>query len=144
MLQIQKGLFKFWLPLLTLWLIFQALPLKALSDDSSDDSVIYGTYAAISMGNPGEVIRRDFYLTLGSKEGGKVGSRIEVYRKIPTHDLMARKLQKDMMFPIATLKIIHVEHTASIARLEKITAEETTPAITPRAVMVGDLVRLAR
>lgn len=125
-----------------LWISAQALHFEALSEDAGD-SVIYGTYITLSMGNPGEDHPRDFYVSLGSKSGAKVGAKVEVMRRIATHDLMNRKLQKDMLFPIATLKIIHVEQNASIARLEKMMPEEATPAMTPRAVMVGDSVRLA-
>ena len=124
--------------------LIQVFPMSALSAEELGESTVYGTYAALPMGNPGEVEHRDFYVNIGSKEGVKVGSRIEVLRKIPTHDLLTRRLQKDMIFPIAVLKVIHVEQTAAVARLDRIITEESAPAISPRAVMVGDLVRPTR
>ena len=137
----RKGLRLAWLAGVAIAALIQVLPLSALSSDDLGESTVYGTYAALPMGNPGEVNRRDFYINIGSKEGLKVGSKVEVMRKIPTHDLLTRKLQKDMIFPIATLKVIHVEQTAAIARLERVVPEDNSPAITPRAVMVGDYVR---
>jgi hypothetical protein len=137
----RKGILKLWLTALAAVLIFQALPFRALGDE---DPYIYGTYGALSMGNPGETNQRDFYLTLGANQGVKVGAKVEVLRKIPTHNLLSKSLQKDMIFPIAMLRVIHVEQTAAIARVEKVYPEDATPAITPRAVMVGDVIRLTR
>jgi len=135
----RKGILKLSFIAVTVLTLIQVFPLKALSDD--EEPFIYGTYGSLNMGNAGEVTHRDFYITLGSKQGIKVGNHIEVLRKIPTHDLLNRRLQKDMIFPIATLKVIHVEQTASIARVDKVYPDESTPAITPHAVMVGDVVR---
>ena len=95
------------------------------------------------MGNPGEVPRKDFYINIGTNQGIKVGSNVEVLRKMPTFDLISKRLEKDMLFPIAKLKVIHVEQSGAIARLDKMLPEESTPMITPNAVMVGDSVRLA-
>ena len=125
-------------------LCFQIWPMKALSADDLNDSTVYGTFAPLAMGNPGEVVHRDFYLSIGSKNGLKVGSKVEVLRKVPTHDLLTRKLQKDMVFSIAVLKVIHVEQTASVARVEKLLGDDNSPAVSPRAVMVGDFVRPTR
>ena len=112
-----------------------------LSAESSP--MIYGVYNALNMGNPGEISMRDFYINLGSKNGVKVGAKLDVLRKLSTHDLISRQLQKDMLFAIAELKVIHVEDNAAIARLEKVLDSDSTPVIVPRAVMVGDMVRVS-
>ena len=65
-------------------------------------------------------------------------TKIEVFRRQATHDLLSRKFQKDMAFPIVFLKVIHVEQNGAIARFEKMLPEEVIPVITFRAVMVGD------
>jgi hypothetical protein len=62
-------------------------------------------------------------------------------RKQATYDMTSQKLYKDIVFPVATLKVIHVESNAAIARLDKLASAEESPATTPRAVMVGDLVQ---
>lgn len=140
----RKGIQLVWISGAIIAALIQIFPVAALTAETNEDFNVYGTYAALPMGNPGEVARRDFYINLGAKNGLKVGSKVDVLRKIPTHDLLTRKLQKDMIFPIAVLKVIHVEQTAAVARVEKIVGEEASPAISPRAVMVGDLVRPAR
>ncbi len=112
-------------------------PIKSMSQDH----VVYSIYKGVDLGNPGETNQKDFYLTLGSAQGVREGSTIEVHRKISSYDLRTEKLYKDVTFPIATLKVIHTEANASIARLDKMLPSDKTPVITPRAVMVGDYVR---
>jgi hypothetical protein len=104
---------------------------------------IYGIYKSLPMGDENEVITKDFYVNVGTKQGLKAGQTLEVNRKIVTFDATSQKHQADMIVPIAKLKIIHVDSQASIARLEKMVSPEKAPAITPRAVMLGDYVRLS-
>jgi hypothetical protein len=116
-----------------------ALPFTA----GSADFVVYSVYKPIDLGNPGEVPQKDFYVNMGSANGLHNGSSLEVIRKIATYDLLSEKLYKDISFPIARLKVIHVEQNAAVARLEQILPADKTPAISTRAVMVGDIVQIA-
>jgi hypothetical protein len=108
----------------------------------SADFVVYSVYKAIDLGNPGEVPQKDFYVNMGSANGLHSGSTLEVIRKVATYDLLSEKLYKDISFPIARLKVIHVEQNAAVARLEQILPADKTPAIANRAVMVGDAVQI--
>ena len=130
-----------------LWMIWMlaiagsivALPGRA----AADDFTVYSVYNALDLGNPGEKPAKDFYVNMGRSHGVKEGTILEVSRRTPTYDVVSEKLYKEVTFPIARLKVIHVEPTAAIARLEKMLPEDKTPAINPRAVMVGDLVKIA-
>jgi hypothetical protein len=108
----------------------------------SAEFVVYSVYKAIDLGNPGETPQKDYYVNMGSANGVRDGSTLEVIRKVATYDLLSEKLYKDVSFPIARLKVIHVEPNASIARLEKVLPAEKTPAVANRAVMVGDAVQI--
>jgi hypothetical protein len=116
-----------------------AMPHKSLADDFT----VYSVYNALDLGNPGEKPVKDFYVNMGRSHGVREGTILEVLRRTPTYDAVSEKLYKEVTFPIARLKVIHVEPTAAIARLEKMLPEEKTPAVNPRAVMVGDLVQIA-
>jgi hypothetical protein len=109
---------------------------------NASDFIVYSVYKDLDLGNPGVVPHKDFYINMGSANGIHPGSVVEVVRKSSTYDLANQKLYKDVSFPIATLKVIHVETNAAIARLEKIYSAEKTPATSPRAVMVGDNIRV--
>jgi hypothetical protein len=114
-------------------------------DSQAQEFVVYGVHKDLDLGNPGETPQKDYYLNMGSSQGVREGSLIEVHRRMPTYDLIAEKLHKDVIFPIARLKVIHAESNASIARLEKVLPADKTPVTgSPRAVMVGDLIRAAQ
>jgi hypothetical protein len=107
----------------------------------TDNYVVYSVYQKLNLGNADEVPQKDYYVNMGSNVGLKEGSVLEVMRKVSSYDLLSEQLYRDLTFPIAQIKVIHVEPTEAIARLEKFLPAEKTPAITPRAIMVGDSVR---
>jgi hypothetical protein len=104
------------------------------------DYVVYSVYKELDLGYPGETPQKDFYVNMGTTQGLRPGTMLKVYRRVSTYDLMSEKLYRDVSFPIARLKVIHAENNAAIARLEKMLPIASTPAFSPRAVMVGDLV----
>lgn len=105
--------------------------------------VVYSVYRGLDLGNPGETPMKDYFVNMGSAQGVHEGQSLDVVRRVSTYDLASQKLYKDVSFPFATLKVIHVENNAAIARLEKLIPAEKTPTMSVRAVMVGDLVRPA-
>lgn len=108
----------------------------------SADAIVYSIYRGVDLGNPGEAPLKDFYVNVGSSQGVREGSVLEVLRKVPTYDLLTEKLYKDVIFPIARIRVIHVEQSAAVARLERMLPTDRTPSITPRAIMIGDFVRM--
>jgi hypothetical protein len=110
----------------------------------SADFVVYSVYKPIDLGNPGETPQKDFYVNMGSSNGLRDGATLEVIRKVATYDLLSEKLYKDVSFPIARLKVIHVEENAAIARLDQLFPADKTPSVAYRAVMVGDIVQVSR
>jgi hypothetical protein len=111
---------------------------------NSADFVVYSVFKQLDMGNPGEIPQKDFYVNMGTAHGLSDGARLEVVRRVPTYDLESQKLFKDLTFPIGLLKVIHVESNAAVARLEKMHPADKTPVALPYAVMIGDMVRIAR
>jgi hypothetical protein len=113
------------------------------SEAHSAEFVVYSVYRALDMGNPGEAPQKDFHVNIGSAQGVRVGTTLEVMRRTSTYDLITEKLYKDITYPIARLKVIHAENNAAVARLDKMLPADKTPALMPNAVIVGDLVRQA-
>ncbi len=117
--------------------LMTAIPARA----AERDYVVYSTYRGVDLGGAGENSPRDYYVNMGSENGIRPGSVLEVWRKVPTYDLSSQKLYKDLSFPVARVKVIHVESNAAVARLETFYPPEKSPAVLPRAIMVGDMVR---
>ncbi|MBU6375479.1 MAG: hypothetical protein KGQ59_05745 [Bdellovibrionales bacterium] len=116
------------------------------------EALVYSVYQGVDLGDPpGEtpdpkaprVSMKDYFINVGTAQGIRNGTVLEVSRKMPTYDLLGEKLYKEIVFPIGTVKVIHVEAGVAIARLEKLFASDKTPVSSPRAIMVGDLVRKA-
>lgn len=130
-------------PFFYISMVVAVLTAVAVSTGSyaAQDHVVYSVYQGIDMGNPGEKPPRDYYVNMGTKSGVTKGTVLKVLRRTASYDLNNRVLYKDVTFPIAEIKVIHAEPEAAIARLVKMEPAEMTPAISPRAVMVGDLVR---
>lgn len=127
-----------WLWMISI-LIIVSIPTRSAY---SAENTVYSVFQSLNMGNPGEVTHRDYYVTMGSSQGVRVGSKLEVYRRMPSYDLESQKLYKDVSFSIGELKVIHVESTAAIARLVKLNSPESTPAMITPSVLVGDVVKL--
>jgi hypothetical protein len=119
------------------------------------EAVVYSVYQGVDLGEapvPSDAPEtkpapkapiKDFFINVGSSQGIKPGTVLEVSRKMPTYDLLGEKLYKEIVFPIGTIKVIHVEQGVAIARLDAMLPSDKTPAFSPRAIMVGDLVRKA-
>jgi len=112
-------------------------------DSWGSDFSVYSIYQGLNLGGVGEVTQKDFYVNIGSTQGVTRGARLQVYRHTPTFDLVAQQVYRDVTFPIAVIKLIHVEPNVSIGRLEKFLPIEQRVTISPKAIMVGDLVQVA-
>jgi hypothetical protein len=112
---------------------------------AASEFLVYSVYRGVSLGNPGEQDPpKDFYVNMGSLQGLQEGSILEVMRRVSTYNSLNEQLYQDVVFPIARIKVIHVESTAAITRLETMLPSDKIPSISPRAVMVGDLVRIVQ
>ncbi|HTL12282.1 MAG TPA: hypothetical protein VL588_07330 [Bdellovibrionota bacterium] len=109
------------------------------------EAIVYGVYRPVDLtGDPQQAPPKDYYVSLGTRNGIQHGSTLQVFRKLATHDLVNRKAEADVTVPVATLKVIHAEGTVAVARLEKLFPAAEAPEVEPRAVMVGDNVQLAK
>lgn len=125
-------------------LLTLAIALSALCAPRAAQSaefIVYSVYKALDMGNPGEVPQKDYYLNMGTANGLSEGSSVDVLRKVSTYDTLSEKLYREILFKIATLKVIHVEANAAVARLEKAHPADKIPVTQIKGVMIGDLVR---
>jgi hypothetical protein len=104
---------------------------------------VYGIRTDFPMQDDQHVLK-DFYITMGSSQGVKVGTQLDVYRSVPTSDEMNQKNAQNITFKIAHLKVIHVENSVAVARLLDMTPSKDTPNGIYANVMVGDAVEVSR
>ena len=102
---------------------------------------VYQVYRPINLGEVEQAPPKDIFINMGTGDGVKRGSILDVYRKISSFDNLTQKHMGDHLIPVGRVKVIHVEGHTSIARLDKFVSINEEPALLPQAVMIGDVVK---
>lgn len=92
----------------------------------------------------GQKLYRDIYVNIGSGQGVKIGTKLDVYRTLSTADQLNQKNGPNLRFHIAKMKVIHAEDDAAVARVTEFFPPESTPNPGFTDVMVGDTVEVSR
>lgn len=87
---------------------------------------------------------RDVYVNIGTNQGVKPGSQLDVFRVVTSVDEANQRIGGNISFRFAKLKVIHSDGNISVARVMSFQPPESTPLSSYSNVMVGDLVELAR
>lgn len=88
--------------------------------------------------------QRDVYVNIGTSQGIKQGSTLEVYRSVTTVDQINQRTGRNIQFKIAKLKVIHAEADVAVARLQEFMPASQTPNGVYTNVMVGDRVEVGK
>lgn len=115
-----------------------------LTAHAEGNYIIFGVRNEFPMSD-GEVTYKDVYVNIGSSQGVKVGTSLDVYRSQPTADELNQKHLDNVQFRIAKIKVIHAEPNVAIARVTELnsSAKGMPVALVP-SVMVGDQVEISR
>jgi len=87
----------------------------------------------------GQEVFHDYYVSAGSNDGFKEKMLVTVKRNMPFKDTNLSKVEEDLIVDIATLELIHVQKTFSVARLKEI---KKSLALEYNTVMIGDRIPL--
>ncbi|MBY0414505.1 MAG: hypothetical protein K2Q18_10080 [Bdellovibrionales bacterium] len=104
------------------------------------DYVIYSIAQDLPMGNPNEVLRKNFYVDMGKSQGVKEGSVLDVYRVVSVLDPYESKKRFNHRIKIGEVKVLHAEDASAIGVLNKIEEGENTPIFEVGKLMIGDIV----
>lgn len=98
--------------------------------------VIFSMTQDLPMGVENEVIRKNYYVNMGTGQGVKKDSVLNVYRIISVQNPYDNKQRVNYKVKIGELKVLHSSEDASIAMVEKY--EESTPIFDLTQFMIGD------
>ena len=115
------------------------MPLRALGADYS----VYEVFRAVDLGESDRPPPKEIFVNMGSNQGVKKGSVLDVYRKVVSFDNLSEKVGGEHMIPVGRIKVIHTDEKTAIARVDRFVSLEQEPSLLPQTVMIGDLVRLA-
>lgn len=104
------------------------------------DYVIYSISQDIPMGNKDEIIRKNFYVDMGSNQGVKKGSVLDVYRVVSVLDPYESKKRFNHRIKIGEVKVLHAEDSSAIGILNKLEEGAETPVFEVGKMMIGDIV----
>ncbi len=108
------------------------------------EPTVYPVFRPIDLGETQVAPPRDIFITIGANQGVKKGTLLDVYRRISSFDNLTQKHMGDHMIPVGRLRVIHSDEGTAIARLDNLVSIEKEPALLPQAVMIGDVVRVAK
>lgn len=94
------------------------------------------------MGFENEVIRKNYYINMGSSQGVRKDSVLDVFRIISVQNPYDNKKRVNYKVKIGELKVLHSSDDASIAMLQSYQTEET-PIFELPQFMIGDHVAIS-
>ncbi len=103
--------------------------------------VIFSMVQDLPMGMENEVIRKNYYVNMGSGQGIKKDSMLDVFRIISVQNPYDSKKRVNYRVKIGQLKVLHATDDSSIASVEKY-EKENTPIFELPQFMIGDHVSI--
>lgn len=103
--------------------------------------VIFSLAQDLSMGVENEVVRKNYYVNIGSGQGVKKDSVLDVFRIVSVQNPYDNKKRVNYKVKIGELKILHASDDASIAVVSDYEKEDT-PIFELSQFMVGDHVSI--
>ncbi len=110
------------------------------SSISANEYIIFGVNQNLPMGEPNEVIFKNYYLNFGGHQGLKNGTIVDVFRNISHINPLSNKKRYKYKVKIGELKIIHTEESTSIARIHKTNKQDKLTILDINSILIGDLV----
>lgn len=104
--------------------------------------VIFSMAQDLPMGHDGEIIRKNYYVNMGSSQGVKKDSVLDVFRIVSIQNPYDNKKRVNYKVKIGELKVVHSSEDASIAMVGEYEKEDSTPIFELPQFMIGDHVSI--
>lgn len=121
------------LVLITTMLLSQAVSAKSY--------VIFSMAQDLSMGFENEVVRKNYYINMGTGQGVKKDSVLDVFRIISVQNPYDNKKRVNYKVKIGELKVLHSADDAAIATVNEYVKEDV-PIFELNQFMIGDHVAI--
>ncbi len=103
--------------------------------------VIFSMTQDLPMGFENEVIRKNYYINMGTGQGVKKDSILDVFRIVSVQNPYDNKKRVNYKVKIGELKVLHSSDDAAIAAVSEYEKEDT-PVFELNQFMVGDHVAI--
>ncbi len=119
------------LTLITLLITFHAPVVSART------YMIYSVALDLPMGVDNEVLKKNFYVNLGSKQGVKKGTLLDVFRIISVLDPYDNRKRVNYRVKIGEVRVLHANDEAAITTFHK-ALDKDMPVLELDSFIVGD------
>lgn len=103
--------------------------------------VIFSMVQDLPMGLENEIVRKNYYINMGSGQGVKKDSILDVFRIISVQNPYDSKKRVNYKVKIGKLKVLHSSDEAAIAAVQDYEKEDT-PIFELPQFMIGDHVSI--
>jgi len=107
------------------------------------DHVIFSVEEEFPMGFDNEVLKKNFYVNIGSGQGIEKGTILNVFRVISKSNPYDNKKRINYKVKIGELEVLHTEEQAAIAVLKKQEDTLKDPMFEINSFMIGDHVMVS-
>ena len=107
------------------------------------DYIIYSIIQDIPMGYEKELIKKNFYVNIGKKQGVKKGTVLNVFRNLSVQDQYKNKTRYNHSIKVGELEVLHSEDGNSIGVLKSLNNDAKTPYFEVSKFMIGDNVDIS-
>jgi hypothetical protein len=104
--------------------------------------VIFSMAQDLPMGLENEVVRKNYYINMGSGQGIKKDSVLDVFRIVSIQNPYDNKKRVNYKVKIGELKVLHSSDEAAIAMVNGYEKIEGTPIFELNQFMIGDHVSI--
>lgn len=106
---------------------------------SAKTFLIYSVAQDLPMGTENQVIKKNFYVNMGSAQGVKKGTVLNVFRVVSVLNPYDNRKRMNHRVKIGELKVLHSNDEGAIANFHKM-EDEDLPVLELDQFIVGDLV----
>jgi hypothetical protein len=107
------------------------------------DYIIYSVSQQLPMGNKEQKLRKNYYVNMGSEQGLKEGSKLDVFRIVSRYNPYDDSKRVNYKVRIGTLEVLHVEDEAAITRSNSLLLDDNDPVLSIDRFMIGDRVDIS-
>ena len=109
---------------------------------SARSFMIFSVAQDLPMGTDDQVIKKNYYVNMGSQQGLKKGTKLDVFRVVSVLDPYDDRKRVNYKVKIGELKVIHTNDEAAITVVSKLIQDEL-PVLDLDQFIVGDHVAVS-
>lgn len=124
-------------------IIFIILTVFTVQFAQARDHLIFSVSEDLPMGNENEILRRNYYVNIGSNQGVTKGTTLNVYRIVSKLNPYDNKRRINYKVIIGKLEVIHSEDESAIGTIKELNNKINDPLFEINNLMIGDHVAVA-